>query len=341
MNCMMKQGTVPAAEKGQQSMMNNRPEVQRILEIEVTSDGTWHRVNATVCGKTGICQVTWWTSDDPVALQSGQLVHCDWLNRLEFDNGALVVLGLSLAAAVDPQVNLIDTAPAYWLPPVTGPGSCVVQSFRQLWGQLSPPMRAWFNALFWHQPGRWERFLKGPASIGFHHARKHGLFTHSVDCAMRSLRAAQGDELVNVDVLLMASLLHDLGKADEYVLSKYFNACKLSERGALIGHRLSTLEWMAAALGTVQVQDAPDEAKVMAVYHAINACHAQDWVGLRPPRTPEAFYLASADALSGNCDLIKALAKPGCRQGRSHKAFRGAAWVTSEANSDGSHGIHG
>ena len=213
MNCMMKQGTVPAAEKGQQNVMNTSAEVQRILEIEVTSDGTWKQANATICGKTGICQVTWWTSDDPGALQSGQLVHCDWLNRLEFDNGALVVQGLSLVEAIDPDVNLIDTVPACWLPPATGSGNCVVQSFRQLWSQLSRPMRAWFNALFWHQPERWERFLKGPASIGFHHARKHGLFTHSVDCAMRSLRAAQGDELVNVDVLLMASLRKRVAKS--------------------------------------------------------------------------------------------------------------------------------
>lgn len=331
MNDTMKYGNVPASEKGQQSMMNNSPEVHRILEVEVTSDGTWQQVNATICGRSGICQVTWWTSNDPGVLQSGQLVQCEWSNHLEFHNGFLMVQGLSMVATADPEVNLIDTVPASWLPPAKEQSACVVQSFRRLWGQLSRPMRAWFNALFWHQPERWERFLKAPASIGFHHARKHGLFTHSVDCGMRSLRAAQGDELVNVDVLLMAALLHDLGKADEYVLSKYFNACKLSERGALMGHRLSTLEWMAAALGLVQSQDAPDEAKVMAVYHAINACHAQDWVGLRPPRTPEAFYLASADALSGNCDLIKALAKPGSRQGKPHKAFRGAAWVTGKA----------
>ena len=328
MNSMTKEGSVPAAERGQHKLMISHRGVQRILQLEASSYGDWHRVQATICGKAGSCQVCWWTCEDPRALQTGQLVHCNWLDRLEFDNGAVVVRGMSIVAAVDPDVNLIDTVPASWLPPASGSGNYVEQSFRQLWEQLSRPMRAWFNALFWHQPGRWERFLMGPASIGYHHARKHGLFIHSVDCALRALRAAQDDALVDVDVLLMASLLHDLGKADEYVLSKRFNACKLSERGALMGHRLSTLEWMAAAREVVQAQDAPDEARVMAVYHAINACNAQDWVGLRPPRTPEAFYLASADALSGHCDLIKMLVKPGSRQGRPHPAFRGGVWMT-------------
>lgn len=328
MNKTMTNHSAPTPEAAKHTLMMNSPNVQRVLQLDVTSYGTWRRVQATICADTNICHVCWWTCDEHMAIEVGQMVQCDWLEHLEFDDNVLLVRGLTLASVVNPDVNLIDTVSTVWLPPASGSGDHVVQSFRRLWGQLSRPMRAWFNALFWHQPGRLERFLMGPASIGFHHARKHGLFIHSVDCVERALRAAQDDPLVDVDVLLMAALLHDLGKADEYVLSKRFNACKLSERGALIGHRLSTLEWMAAAREVVQAQDALDEAQVMAVYHAINACHAQDWVGLRPPRTPEAFYLASADALSGNCDLIKMLAKPGSREGRSHPAFRGAVWIT-------------
>jgi len=88
---------------------------------------------------------------------------------------------------------------------------------------------------------------------------------------------------------------------------------------------------MTAALDRLSPQDRPDEVKVMAVYHAINASHAQDWVGLPRPRTPEAFYLASADALSGNCELVRRLANPGSRKGHMHKALRGPIWVMGEA----------
>jgi len=304
--------------------------IYRVIDLKSEPANGWKKMKATLCQRDRIFKVSWWISDDDVCVQRGQLVSFEVLNNLEADGDALVVRSVNGASVVNPDLNLIDTLPTSWLPKGSETED-VVAEFRRLWSQLSAQGRAWFNAIFWHQPGRWQQFLTVPASIGHHHANKRGLFTHSVDVATRALRAAQGDPLVNRDVLLLAALLHDLGKADEYLVSKRFNAYQLSERGQLMGHRLTTLEWMAAALPTVASWDRPSEVKVMAVYHAINACYAQDWVGLRAPRTPEAFYLASADTLSGHCELVRKTYKPGSRKGDSHWALRGAAWVMGDA----------
>jgi len=234
---------------------------------------------------------------------------------------------------VDAHVNLLNTFPVQWLPCSTD--TCGVKTlgesviaFDRLWKQLSYPMRAWFNALFWNEPRRLHQFVVGPASLKHHHNGKHGLFIHSVDCAIKALRLAQDDDLVNKDVLLMAALLHDLGKAEEYERDATGKGWKLSERGVLIGHRMSTHEWMSAAYASLPPEQAPVQQQVMAVYHAINACHAPDWVGLRSPRTPEAFYLSSVDGLSGHCDLIRTTSQPGQREGRYHHAFRGSVYLT-------------
>lgn len=311
------------------------PEVERILKVQRQLEGLGSRFQGTVCGVQGLRDITWWSRTDAASVQSGQLICVNDGNphrpRVVVE-GFFPVARVTPLLAVDPDVNLLNTVPQSWMPEFdSAQGDTWVDGFHRLWGQLSRPMRAWFNALFWHHPKRLYRFLTSPASMKHHHARKHGLFIHSVDCMLRALRSSQHDPLVNTEVLLMAALLHDLGKADEYLWNERSSKFKLSDRGALIGHKLTTLEWMAAARVVLAVEDAPDEARVMAVYHAINACHAPDWVGLRVPRTPEAFYLASVDGLSGHCDLIATHARPDRIQGLYHPTFRGGAYLIGQS----------
>jgi len=283
-----------------------------------------------------------------MSFQSGQLIRTpSYANRganhmplqklhgNRSGDGVFEVSSVTHLWEVDPDINLLDTVPQSWLPGLSSDsrmgradvGVKWVERFRVLWTHLSRPMRAWFNALFWHHPLRLHAFLSAPGSMKHHHARQHGLFVHSVDCAWRALRQAEGDEWVNVDVLLLSALLHDVGKAGEYEWNDHSKQWYLSDRGALMGHRMTGMEWMAAARGSLAVCDTPDEYTAMAVYHAINASNAPDWVGLRAPRTPEAFYLASVDALSGHCDLVDSHAVTHRIRGQYHPAFRGGAYV--------------
>lgn len=324
------------------------PDVHRILRLRSKPDGTGVRWYATVCDADGLRDITWWGASHDVTIQSGQLIRITQLARRadgvrvhsQADQclsrtvtGLCEVHGVTPLWQVDPDVNLLETVPQSWLPSPRNETSSEntgvnwVERFRQLWIHLSRPMRAWFNAVFWHRPWRLHAFLSAPGSMKHHHARQHGLFIHSVDCAWRALGQVQDDALVNVDVLVLSALLHDVGKAGEYRWNDQTKQWHLSDRGALMGHRLTGVEWMATARGSLATCDAPGEYLAMAVYHAINASNAPDWVGLRAPRTPEAFYLASVDGLSGHCDLVQSHALVGRSRGRYHSAFRGGVYV--------------
>lgn len=311
-------------------------ELARVLKLRQLKEGAQLTTLATAWYKGKLTEFTWVQTQPSLVLQSGQLIRFSSGHPGASDSmHAIQVQDVRLAANVDPEVFLLDTVPKSWLPEAkANPGDSTAEpspaeDLRGMWGTLSRPMRAWLNAVFWFQPMRLYWFLNAPASMNHHHARKHGLFIHSVDCAQRAITAAWHDDLVNTDVLLIAALLHDLGKAGEYAWDETKKRWSLSDRRSLMGHRLTTLEWMVAARGLLSDNDSPTEIETLAVYHAINASNAPDWAGLRSPRTPEAFYLASVDGLSGQCDLIRCNAIPNAIRGRYHAQFRGGAYVTA------------
>lgn len=294
------------------------------------SDDKYHQVQKWVAPAwtNGSIQTMRWCSPvgypepKPYQLVQYDILDVDLLCRA----GELDVHTVELSPSIDPDINLLSTVPTTWLPKSSGLEA--VGELDKWWGALSQPLRAWFNAVFWLHPCRLNRFLLAPGSIKHHHAYPHGLLIHTLDCAQRVFEAAKSDRLVNMDVLVMAALMHDLGKADEYV-GLETSAVRLSDRGALIGHRMTTTEWLSVARSDLPTHLQVDEKIAMAVIHAINASNAPDWVGLRQPRTLEAFYLSSVDGLSGHCDLIKGLTKGHHFKNGYHSAFRGNIYISS------------
>jgi len=303
------------------------PATWRLLTLHSTPRHNGVRVKAKLFHQALERTVTWSCRELRPDMRLGSLVDIRaTLSILDTDvQRDVEIVRLVRLQRVEPTVNLFHTVPPQWVS-----DQSLIARASVLWQGLSPTMQTWFNALFWNEPERFKGYLQAPASMAHHHSHIHGLLSHSLDCAERANLLARWDGTVNPDVLTMATLLHDVGKAEEYEWSAWKKSWTISDRGALLGHKLTSLEWLAAAR-TLVPHGVPNEL-AMSLYHAITACHAPEWVGLRSPRTPEAHYLSSVDALSGLCELTQRFSSLDGGFGRYHKAFRGGPFTTIQTS---------
>jgi 3'-5' exoribonuclease len=117
------------------------------------------------------------------------------------------------------------------------------------------------------------------------------------------------------DVSLMAALLHDMAKADEYLLVQ--DRYRLTDNSILNGHKQTIGDWVAVAEDRMKLKI--PAAHYMSLRHALGAeqgvAHTS---GYRRPRTPEARLLSLADQCSGSGDLYAKLSAPEGGWGTSH-----------------------
>ena len=105
-----------------------------------------------------------------------------------------------------------------------------------------------------------------------------------------------------ISLLIAGGLLHDTAKADEYRYDRIRSAFRLSDRGHLVGHRDTLIDWIAVARQTGRLS-MPDDL-YLALLRMINAVKgAPVWLGLREARCLEAEILSMADRLSGDEDV--------------------------------------
>jgi 3'-5' exoribonuclease len=99
----------------------------------------------------------------------------------------------------------------------------------------------------------------------------------------------------------------------------------MSERGVLIGHRHTILEWIAAARARERI--IIPETHYLALLHALTAGKGAEWLGIREPVSIEALLLSTADRLSGQIDLVDRMAPNQPGFGEYHKHLKGKPYV--------------
>jgi 3'-5' exoribonuclease len=113
------------------------------------------------------------------------------------------------------------------------------------------------------------RYKKAPAAKVMHHAYLGGLLEHVVGlCGMAKLVAQHYPEL-NLDLLLTAAILHDVGKLDELC---YTRAIGYTTDGQLLGHIVMELETVLRALD--KIAGFPHELKTV-VQHLLISHHGE------------------------------------------------------------------
>ena len=150
------------------------------------------------------------------------------------------------------------------------------------------------------------RFKRAPAAKVMHHAFIGGLLEHVVGlCGLAKQIAAHYPEL-NVDLLLTAALLHDVGKLDELC---YERAVSYTTEGQLLGHIVMELETVSKAMDAIPTFPPPLKAVVQ---HLLISHHGQYEFGSpKLPMIREALVFHYMDDMDSKLAAVRsALATP-------------------------------
>jgi 3'-5' exoribonuclease len=180
----------------------------------------------------------------------------------------------------------------------------VEELYKQVLGYIEGMKNPWLKQLcakILTDPKIVERFKRAPAAKVMHHAYIGGLIEHVVGlCGLAKQIAAHYAEL-DVDLLLTAAMLHDVGKLDEL---NYERAVSYSVEGQLLGHIVMEVEDVGKAMDAIE--GFPENLKIV-VQHILISHHGEYEFGSpKLPMIREALAFHYMDDLDSKMGAIRA-----------------------------------
>jgi uncharacterized domain HDIG len=287
------------------------PQIYRLASVNSRADATGclHHT-AHLFHTQASFKACWSAGQLDARLRSGVLVSPRWSGPGRSENGCLAIARLVVLERPVAELGLFQTALPGWR------WSLRYCSAHTGCGGLPVPT-AYCSTPSFGNAERFRRFCTGPSSMEGHHHDEAGNLRHTVEVAEQVRALATDRAYVDRDLAVLAALLHDAGKAEEY-RRRADGSWGMSDRGRLIGHRTTVIEWVAGAIARWRIR--LPAGHEMALLHILAAvAHAPAWMGLREPQTPEAELLSLADRLSGTDDLMQRLLPKGAGWGAYHK----------------------
>jgi len=194
------------------------------------------------------------------------------------------------------------------------------QSLLEVSRQIKNPHLSRLLQLFWEDESFTKLFKMAPASKWLHHNYLGGLLEHTLSLVQLALINASHYDGLNLDLLLTASILHDLGKVDEL---SYHRSFDYSDEGRLLGHIVLGVERVEDKIR--QLPDFPKDLSTL-LKHFILSHHGQYiWGSPKRPMTLEAVmlhFLDDMDAkINGIQQFIKKQVPEGSRWSAYHRTF--------------------
>src|SRR6476661_5367638 len=178
----------------------------------------------------------------------------------------------------------------------------------QMWAQLLADAASiknpWLNKLtsqILADPGVVPRYKRAPAAKVMHHAYIGGLLEHVVSlCGSAKAVASHYPEL-DLDLLLTAAILHDVGKLEELC---YERAIGYTTSGQLLGHIVMELETVTRAID--KIEGFPPQLKTV-VQHLLISHHGEYEFGSpKLPMIREALVFHYLDDLDSKIAAVRA-----------------------------------
>ena len=142
-----------------------------------------------------------------------------------------------------------------------------------------------------------DMFSKAPAGIKLHHAYPGGLLEHSLQMMEVAVRLAEFYPVLNRDLLLMGTFLHDIGKTQELAFG---NEMYYTDQGQLLGHSFLGVEILNAKIAEAEklAGEPFNTETAMLLKHMLVSHHgAYENQSLKLPMSLEAMMLHFIDSI--------------------------------------------
>ncbi len=194
------------------------------------------------------------------------------------------------------------------------------ESLSEVIDQIKNPHLSKLLRLFWEDESFIKLFRLAPASKWLHHNYLGGLLEHTLSLVQLVLANAAHYNGLNLDLLLTASILHDLGKVEEL---SYHRSFDYSDEGRLLGHIILGIQRVEDKIR--QLPDFPKDLSTI-LKHLLLSHHGQYiWGSPKRPMTLEAVmlhYLDDMDAkMNGIQQFIRKQVPEGSRWSAYHRTF--------------------
>ena len=144
-----------------------------------------------------------------------------------------------------------------------------------------------------------EKFRRAPAAKRAHHAYLGGLAVHTLNVLKLMDNMQSVYNSVNLDLLMTAGMLHDIGKIYEYSYGKKLD---ISTRGRMLGHIVISYEMIAREMD--RIPQFPEDLRLR-LLHMILSHHGEfEWGSPKQPLFLEALILHFADNLDSKAEMI-------------------------------------
>ncbi|MBI3406622.1 MAG: HD domain-containing protein [Acidobacteria bacterium] len=192
--------------------------------------------------RTGTLDAKIWDAQSAPAFERNDFIYVKANVQLYRDKKQMIVQQLRRAEAN--EVDMSD-----YLPRTT---EDVEALFATLQAEVEAVKNPWLKKLLQSvvtDPAIAPRIKQAPAAMKMHHAFLGGLLEHVVSlCGLCRAIAGRYPE-VNVDLLVSAAVLHDVGKISELTYDRAFG---YSSEGQLLGHILIEYEMVAKKIDAIE-----------------------------------------------------------------------------------------
>jgi 3'-5' exoribonuclease len=144
------------------------------------------------------------------------------------------------------------------------------------------------------------KFKTAPAAKKMHHAYIGGLLEHTVSMTSLADKIAGHYGGVNRDLLLTGTILHDIGKIDEF---DYQSKIDYSDKGRLLNHIVIGIKMVDDKLSGI---DHFPEDQMLLLKHMIVSHHGtREFGSPEPPKTIEAILLNYIDEIDSKVNAVR------------------------------------